>query len=74
MIKAYFTEIKNILQEQICVSEKTIYVAVAWFTSRELFSSIIQALDRGIKVSIILVDDLINRNEYGLDFTLYIKR
>ena len=32
------------------------------------------ALDRGVSVSIILIDDIINRNEYGLDFSLFIRK
>ena len=74
MIKAYFSEIKSILLENIQTSKKSIDIAVAWFTQRELFTAVLEALDRGVSVSIILVDDIINRSEYGLNFSLFIEK
>lgn len=74
MIKAYFSEIKSILLQNIQTSKKSIDIAVAWFTQRELFTAILEALDRGVSVSIILIDDIINRSEYGLNFSLFIEK
>ena len=74
MIKAYFSNIKDVLLQNIQFSKQSINVAVAWFTQRELFVAILDALDRGVSVSIILIDDIINRNEYGLDFSLFIRK
>ena len=74
MIKAYFSNIKDVLLQNIQFSKQSINVAVAWFTQRELFVAILDALDRGVSVSIILIDDIINRNEYGLDFSLLIRK
>lgn len=74
MIKAYFSGIKDVLQRNIQLSKQSINIAVAWFTQRELFTSIQDALERGVSVSIILIDDIINRSEYGLDFSLFIEK
>lgn len=74
MIKAYFSGIKDVLQQNIQLSKQSINVAVAWFTHRELFIAILNALDRGVSVSLILIDDIINRSEYGLDFSQFIKK
>lgn len=74
MIKAYFSNIKDIIIKQINTSENEISIAVAWFTQKELFYSIIEALNRGINVSIILINDIINRNEYGLDFSIFLQK
>ncbi len=74
MIKAYFSNIKNVLLQNIQLSKQSINIAVAWFTQRELFVAILDALDRGVSVSIILIDDIINRNEYGLDFSQFIRK
>lgn len=74
MIKAYFHGIKEVLQQNIHSSKQSINIAVAWFTHRELFALILDALDRGVSVSIILNDDIINRNEYGLNFSHFINK
>lgn len=74
MIQAYFSNIKNELIEKINATNKEIIVAVAWFTQKELFTAIMTSLERGVEVSIILINDIINRSEYGLDFSLFIER
>lgn len=57
MIKAYFSGIKDVLQQNIQLSKQSINVAVAWFTHRELFIAILNALDRGVSVSLILITE-----------------
>lgn len=74
MIEAYFTNIKDELIQRIAVSSKNIIIAVAWFTHRELYDAILSALDRGVSVSLLLIDDIINRNEYNLDFNSFINK
>lgn len=74
MIQAYFSNIRNIILNEIYRSENDISIAVAWFTQRDLFNAIIDALDRGVKVSLILINDIINCNEQGLDFSLYLQK
>lgn len=74
MIKAYFSGIKQILLQNIYTSKQSISIAVAWFTQRELFIAVLDALDRGVTVSIILIDDIINRSEYGLDFAKFVNK
>ena len=73
MIQAYFSNIRNIILNEIHNSKRDISIAVAWFTQRDLFNAIIGAIDRGVNVSLILINDIINRNEYGLDFSLYLQ-
>ncbi len=74
MIKAYFSNIKELLIENINKSKSSIKIAVAWFTQRELFKSLMNAINRNVKVSLILVDDIINRSEYGLDFSSFLNK
>lgn len=74
MIQAYFSNIRNIILNEIHNSKRDISIAVAWFTQRDLFNAIIGAIDRGVNVSLILINDIINRNEYGLDFSLYLQK
>ena len=72
MIQAHFSQIRSTLTKYIEDSTSEICIAVAWFTHRDLFHSILSALDRKVKVSIILIDDIINRGPNGLDFATYI--
>lgn len=74
MIQAHFKGIKDLLIENIDRASSEINIAVAWFTQRELFDAVIKAMERGVHVSLVLMDDLINRNEYGLDFALFISK
>lgn len=74
MIRAYFSSIKRELIEKINSTNEEIIIAVAWFTQRDLFSAIIASLERGVRVSLILISDIINRSEYGLDFRLFIEK
>ncbi len=74
MIQAYFNHIQKRILEEINNSNKDIIIAVAWFTQHDLFNAIINALDRGVNVSLILIKDIINCGDYGLDFSLYLQK
>lgn len=74
MIEAHFENIKNILIKHISEATTSIEVAVAWFTHREIFKEILTALDRNVSVEILLSDSIINRGEYGLDFSLFLNK
>lgn len=74
MIEAHFENIKNILANNISGATKSVEVAVAWFTHRELFREILSALDRNVSVEILLSDSIINRGEHGLDFSLFLNK
>lgn len=74
MEKVLFRNIKNNIIDNLNKANKCIYIAVAWFTNDELFKIILNALDKNIHVELILIDDCINRNEFGLDFKLFINK
>ena len=70
MIQAYFNQIRKKIIKEINNSNKDIIIAVAWFTQHDLFDAIINALERGVNISLILIKDIINCGDYGLDFSL----
>ena len=74
MIQAYFSQIKPVIMQYIEEATSEICIAVAWFTHRDLFDAILKALDRKIRVSVILIDDIINRGPNGLDFAVFISK
>ncbi len=74
MIQAYFSQIRSTITRYIDSSTSDICIAMAWFTHRDLFHAILNALDRKVKVYIILIDDIINRGPNGLDFALFLAK
>nr|WP_315246652.1 phospholipase D-like domain-containing protein [uncultured Flavobacterium sp.] len=72
MEKAYFTKIRKELILALLSSETDIQIAVAWFTSKELFDQLIYLLKDGVKITLIIIDDFINNGEFGLDFQQFI--
>lgn len=64
--QAYFTNIRETILQEISLSDKSILVAVAWFTDRRLFNDLLKALERGVKVELCIMDDDINTGEWSL--------
>lgn len=73
MIKSYFGDIRNIIVEDLKKAKFDIYVVVAWLTDVELFTILLDKVKNSIEVTIILVDDSINRNN-GFDYDSFVER
>ena len=71
--KSHFTNIRHEILTLLNGAEKEVLIAMAWFTSQELLDAIIQCLRRGVKVKLVLLDDIINHCDFGVDFNLFIK-
>lgn len=67
-VKAYFKNIHKIILKHINAAEREINVAVAWFTDRELFDALCRKAQQGVAVSVVLIDDEINRAPGKLNF------
>lgn len=72
MEKAYFSEIRNRIIPLLNDATNKIQVAMAWFTSNELFEALINALNRDVDVELILLDNAINFMYYAPDFNEFI--
>lgn len=70
MIHTHFEHIENEINSSINSSKRRIYIAVAWFTNQVLFDSLLNAAQREVVIKIILQNDILNRNEFGLEFGL----
>lgn len=73
MEKAYFSEIKDRIIPYLNEAQTTIQVAMAWFTSEELFNALLKSTRKGVEVELILLDNAINFMDYAPDFNLFIK-
>lgn len=68
MIRTHFNNIENEIKSSINSSQRRIYIAVAWFTNQYLFESLLNAAQRKVEIKLILLNDILNRNEFGLEF------
>lgn len=74
MIEAHFENIRNLIIDNIRTSKSEIKIAVAWFTQRQLYDSVLDALERGVKVSLIMMKDFINCGIYGLPLQNFVDK
>ena len=73
MTKICFEKIEKELSATISIAGKRIFVAVAWFTNSRLLDGLTLVLERNVEVKILILDDILNRNEFGLDFGILTK-
>ena len=62
--EAVFENIANRIKEEIRKAQKSVFIAVAWFTNKDLFNEILEKAKSGCSVSLIIADDEINRNSW----------
>lgn len=73
MTLSYFEDIEKHIMSRLNSSHNIIFVAVAWFTNQLLFGGLMDALKKNVSVKILILDDILNRNEFGLDFGILTK-
>ncbi|MDF1663348.1 MAG: phospholipase D-like domain-containing protein [Planctomycetota bacterium] len=66
-IEIHFRRIRELCLAEIEAARFTIWIAVAWFTNRNLFESLVNKNKSGVNIQLIIIDDEINRNT-GFDF------
>lgn len=67
--EAIFENIASRIQQEIQKSQKSIYIAVAWFTNKNIFDKLIVKASEGCSIHIIISNDEINNNS-SIDFDL----
>lgn len=73
MIEHYSHKIQNAIQKELFKANKSIKIAVAWFTNDLLFQPLLLKLAAGVTVEIILNKDEINcSNENEIDFDEFV--
>lgn len=73
MIEHYSHKIQNEIQKELFKANKSIKIAMAWFTNDLLFQPLILKLQNGVEVELIINDDEINRGgDNSLDFSDFI--
>ena len=65
--EAVFENIAERIQKEISDANKSIYIAVAWFTNKNLFNELVNKSKEGCVISLIISNDEINQNS-SIDF------
>lgn len=73
-MKSYFRNIQSQIVSLINESHVSIDIAMSWFTNEVLFEAVLKQLGRGVSVNMIIINDQINNNPYGLDFDKFISK
>ena len=73
MQQAYFCDIRNQIIPLLKNAMREIRIAMAWFTSSEIFDTMLECCQKGIKIDLILLNDANNFMNYAPDFNEFIK-
>jgi hypothetical protein len=65
--EAIFENIAERILQEISSAEQSVFIAVAWFTNKNIFDLLLQKAKHGCKVSVMVSKDEINENSY-VDF------
>lgn len=72
MVQAHFHNIRNSIIREIEKANKSLKVAVYWFTNHELFEMLYQKQLNGVQCDLIIHNDYINNRDTGLPFQKFI--
>lgn len=66
--EAVFDNIADRIQQEISKAQKSVFIAVAWFTNKSLFNELLKKAKSGCAISLIISNDNINLNS-AIDFS-----
>jgi len=66
-IEIHFEEIQSKIIEQINNAKFCIWIAVAWFTDKDILRLLYKKKQEGLNIRIVVIDDKINR-DFGIDY------
>ncbi len=67
MVEAHFDNIKQVISDELKTAKHSVYVAVAWFTDKDLFQLLKQKSLSGVEIKLLILGDEINNNS-GIDY------
>jgi predicted transcriptional regulator len=68
MNQAIFKDIEKIILNNLKNAKKSIQMAVAWFKNPSFYNLILEKQKQGVKIQIILADDISNFKNPALNF------
>lgn len=67
-VDVHCTDILRHLQNELSIAERSVKVAVSWFTNYALFKQIKEHAQKGLDIQLIINNDSVNNGGYCLDF------
>ena len=64
--KPYFSKINKIICEELDSADYRLLIAIAWMTDKEIVEKLLERIDAGIRVEVIIDDNKFNRNNFRL--------
>ncbi|WP_340156625.1 phospholipase D-like domain-containing protein [uncultured Winogradskyella sp.] len=74
MVRVHFDNIRQQIINALDKATERIIVAVYWFTNEELFDKLIEQVEKGCKVELIIHNDFINNRNTGLNFQQFVDK
>ncbi|TYB76458.1 phospholipase D-like domain-containing protein [Bizionia myxarmorum] len=74
MVSVHFDNIRQQIINALDKASERIIVAVYWFTNEELFDKLIEQIEKGRKVELIIHNDFINNRNTGLNFQQFVDK
>ena len=74
MVNVHFDNIRQHIINALDKASERIIVAVYWFTNEELFDKLIEQIEKGCKVELIIHNDFINNRNTGLNFQHFVDK
>ena len=71
--ESYFDDIQNTIIENLSNAKLSLKIAMAWFTNPVIFNTLLRICKRGIEVTLLINNDLINNRPNGLPFNKLIQ-
>lgn len=71
--EAYFENIQDVILDYLSKAKQSLKIAMAWFTNPLIFNDLLRICKRGIEVSLLINNDLINNRVNGLPFNKLIQ-
>jgi hypothetical protein len=65
--EAVFDNIAERILQEINAAQKSVFIAVAWFTNKNLFNTLLKKANKGCTINLIISNDRINQNS-NIDF------
>ncbi|GAB4196643.1 MAG: hypothetical protein OHK0057_22430 [Thermoflexibacter sp.] len=66
MEQVFFKNIQNIIISELQNAQKSIQIAVCWFSNRQIFDTLLEKTKQGLDVQLVLLDDYLNKRVEGL--------
>jgi tetratricopeptide (TPR) repeat protein len=72
MEQVFFKNIQEVIIRELQHAQRSIQVAVCWFSNRQIFDVLLEKTKQGLHVQLVLLDDYVNKRVEGLPLNILI--